>query len=201
MAAQVISASYNPSVSGLPGTVGDVVAVAGGASSWVKFGTGVTDWQAFPTTPADVAKLATVPTGAGVHGQIESATLDLLATSSDNVLTGTISGKYFICTSARWMVYTLDGTITTPPTMNSGNDVSKINTGASGQQISAANITSLLAAGGPPAPVSVAAGVNNLNRLLVTAATAFKVDVTVAATPNTATVFTAKLILGGYWTN
>lgn len=48
MASQVISASYDPSVSGLPGPVGEVVEVAGGATAWVKYGTGVTQWQAFP---------------------------------------------------------------------------------------------------------------------------------------------------------
>ncbi len=45
---QTISASYDPSVSGLPGPVGEVVEVAGGATAWVKYGTGVTQWQAFP---------------------------------------------------------------------------------------------------------------------------------------------------------
>jgi hypothetical protein len=45
---QIISANYDPSVSGLPGNVGDTAGVAGGASAWVKFGTAVTDWRAFP---------------------------------------------------------------------------------------------------------------------------------------------------------
>jgi len=47
-ASQTISANYDPSVSGLPGSVGDIVSVAGGATAWVKSGTGVTDWVAFP---------------------------------------------------------------------------------------------------------------------------------------------------------
>jgi hypothetical protein len=52
---QIISASYDPSVSGLPGNVGEIIQVAGGATAWVKFDTGVTDWRAFPEGGGAVA--------------------------------------------------------------------------------------------------------------------------------------------------
>lgn len=64
---QVISASYNPSVSGLPGNVGDIVTVAGGSTAWVKSGTGITAWTAFPGS-GSAANVTAPITGDGSIG-------------------------------------------------------------------------------------------------------------------------------------
>src|SRR5579863_9676288 len=44
----VIPFGYNPSVSGWPGAVGDIVQNAGSTSAWVRNGTADTAWQTFP---------------------------------------------------------------------------------------------------------------------------------------------------------
>ena len=44
---------YNPSVSGWPGAVGDIVQNAGSTSAWVRSGTADTAWVAFPQTSID----------------------------------------------------------------------------------------------------------------------------------------------------
>lgn len=64
---QVIPASYDPSVSGLPGNVGDIVGVAGGAAAWVKFDSGITDWRAFPGEEA-TASTAGITDGVTLDG-------------------------------------------------------------------------------------------------------------------------------------
>ncbi len=68
---------------------------------------------------------------------------------------------------------------------------------ASAANVSAANLNLINTAGAPsPAPALTLA---NATALLVTAATSFKVDVTVAAVVNSATALTGKLVLEGYW--
>ena len=44
---------YNPSVSGWPGAVGDIVQNAGSTSAWVRSGTADTAWVVFPQTSID----------------------------------------------------------------------------------------------------------------------------------------------------
>ncbi len=138
-----------------------------------------------------------VPDEAGLDGHIETAVIDLLATHANVPLVGTIAGRFFIVRSAIWVIESINGTITTGFTANCGNNVAKTNVVASAVNVSSTNLNLINTAGAPaPAPAQTLA---NANALLVTAATSFKVDVTIAAVVNSATAMTGKLVLDGYW--
>lgn len=107
-------------------------------------------------------------------------------------------GFDFVCTIARFKVISLNGTMTTGPTLNAGNDVAKTNLLASAIQVTAGNLNSINTSG-LPGVVAAASGVNNLNKQIISPTTsAFKLDVTVAAVPNTATTFQGRWFFAGY---
>jgi hypothetical protein len=70
---QIISASYDPRVSGLPGNVGEIIQVAGGATAWVKSGTGVTDWDPFPGGAATTGLISGGTSGTSLAAAIAVA--------------------------------------------------------------------------------------------------------------------------------
>lgn len=78
-----IPATYDPSVSGYAGTVGDILQVAGGGSAWVKFGTGVTDWRKFQPTPAELAE-SMFPVG--VPRAFQTPEIDFAGTSTSTLI-------------------------------------------------------------------------------------------------------------------
>lgn len=106
-AAQTISANYDPSASGLPGSVGDVVAVAGGATAWVKYGSGVTEWRAFPGTASTGtgAISARVVAASNITLSGEQTIDGVGAVAGDRVLaagqsTGSQNGLYTVASGA-----------------------------------------------------------------------------------------------------
>ena len=148
---------------------------------------------------ANFNKLATVPTGVPVMGTLESAVINLLATSSDNAMTGTIAGRYFVAVTGKFVVTALDGTMTTGPTTNIGNNAAKTNLRASSANLpSAATLNT--AQGTGVLPAFTLYSTDNAVPSLIDATTSFKVDITAAATPNTATACAGKFVIFGYWT-
>lgn len=149
---------------------------------------------------ADFNKLATVPTGILVVGGLITAEINFLAPSADNeFIPPTFAGKYFLPFLGRFIVTALDGTITTPPTTNIGNNVAKNNYRVSGAgSPSAADLNTIAGAAVLPATALYAIPVPTTLGLIDNA-TSVKVDVTVAATPNTASVFRGKIAMAGFW--
>jgi hypothetical protein len=69
---RTIPAGYNPSVSGWPGAVGDIIQNAGSLSAWTRFGVNNTDWQAFPGSGGGSSY--TAGTGIAIDGGVIAAT-------------------------------------------------------------------------------------------------------------------------------
>jgi hypothetical protein len=130
-------------------------------------------------------------------------TLDLVTPVSDVPLSLLTAdpfpvGANFICTIARFVASSLDGTITTGPTLNAGNDVAKTNLLASGVQLGAAALNSVFASG-LPGLIAATSGVNNLNKQLRDPSSfPFKLDITVGAVLNTATQAQGRWLFGGF---
>jgi hypothetical protein len=141
-----------------------------------------------------------VPLGAPITCALISGLVDLTTPSTDNALTTGIGGRFFLPTTARWLVPAgeLDGTVTTGPTVNCGNNVAKTNILGSAVQLTAANCNTMNTNGLPN--VAPAANTTNLTlQQLVDGSTTIKFDVTSGAVLNTATKLRAHLVLYGAW--
>jgi len=91
--------TFDPSVQGLSGAVGEVVYQSGGAAAWVKNGTGNTAWQTFPTAGGGTITTDATLTGAGTVGSplgINPATVsvmsDVVAIAAGSQTDLTVSG-------------------------------------------------------------------------------------------------------------
>jgi hypothetical protein len=126
---------------------------------------------------------------------MSTGTIDFLATTADNALTPTFPGRYFIPVGIRYEIDTIDGTITTGPTTNLGNNAGKNNVLAAAIQMTAAAMNAINTSGAPGLATGIAPLVG---QKFVDCATSFKLDVT-AATPNTATQATGRVFLAGFW--
>jgi hypothetical protein len=130
--------------------------------------------------------------------------LDLHATSTDNVLTpigkSDPTGFLFLPVTTRWIIRAgdLDGTITTGPTANAGNNPAKTNVLLSAVQLTAANMNTMFTSGLPND--AGAANTTNLTLAqLFDGANPFKMDITVACAFNTATKAKARWAIVGAW--
>lgn len=199
---QTISASYDPSVSGLPGNVGEIVLVAGGASAWEKFGAAVTDWRPYPApaasastaglqSVADFNKLATVPTfsiGALSLGlSFISDEIDFTATGT-TILIPPCAFKMSRPPGLAWASTVKDGSVTTGPTTkigtNANNDDSFASTAQANLAAAAVNVATTVQGAASPTPAN-----------LDLSATGFRVQITSAAVLGTATAFKGRLVV------
>jgi len=160
---------------------------------------------ALPSATVLANLLATIPTGAGIQGFLQTDEIDFLATSSNNAFksvdgsAGTLAGKKFLTVGIRFVITQLDGTITTGPTTNAGNDVAKTNVLTSAITMTAANINAVNSGGGPPGFATSAAPTGAVGKILTDTSNQFDLDVTVAATANTATKCKGRVYLAGFW--
>lgn len=82
---------YNPSVSGWPGAVGDIVQNAGSTSAWVRTGTADTAWQAFPGSGGGSGTIADGGVAAPLSGNGSTAS-PLGISIADQTVLGNVSG-------------------------------------------------------------------------------------------------------------
>jgi len=145
---------------------------------------------------ADFSKLATMPSGAGIQGTMVTPQIDFLAAPASYEMTPNFAGRYFFAVGIRWFIDLIDGTITTGPTDNLGNNAAKTNVLANAIHMTAANINAINTAGqpGPAAALAPVIGVQ-----AVDCATPHSVQITAAAVPATATTCKGRVFLAGFW--
>jgi hypothetical protein len=110
---RTIPASYDPSVTGYPGAVGDIVQNAGSTSAWVRSGPNNTDWQSFPTP-------SNYPAGdALILSAYRTAVVDLTQPGTYAFDMPIVAGSRFAITgTGRLEMRTRDATLTTGLTFN-----------------------------------------------------------------------------------
>jgi hypothetical protein len=179
-----IPASYDPSVSGWPAAVGDIVQNAGSLQAWVRFGSNDTDWRTFPS--------AGVPGSSLAVGTWRTPVIDLTATGTTSFNMPVIAGNSFHAIGQmRLELLTCDAALTTGLTWSidqNGGDLSPM----TGMTLATGTINAF------PAPATF--GVSPLTINIVSMASyPLQIKITVGVAGSGLTSCTGRFIATGFY--
>lgn len=140
-----------------------------------------------------------LPANAMIQGVMSTALVDFLAAPALYPMTpSAFAGRYFLPALIRFVIDQINGTITTGPTINIGNNAAHNNvTGTTANFPSAVAMNAINTAGTPG--MAVASSVSGQGLQLTDCVNTYSLQITVAAVANTATIAKGRMFLAGWW--
>lgn len=139
---------------------------------------------------------SSLPADAMIQGVMASPLIDFLAAPATYALSPNFPGRYFLPIGIRYFIDQINGTITTGPTDNIGNNGAATNVLANAIHVTGANINAINTAGQPGYATGIApvVGVHSVD-----CTTPHSVQITAAAVAGTATICKGRVFLAGFW--